>query len=71
MLHELGYSVAMLGKENVKEIKNTYLLSDSSYLDPLEIRPFTQDRDLLFAAASRLDSSAISKLAAAMTGGLE
>jgi hypothetical protein len=61
MLHELGYSVAMLGAENVKEIKQTYLLSDGQ-LDLEKIKHFKGDAGLLYSASVLLDEKSISRL---------
>jgi tetratricopeptide (TPR) repeat protein len=62
MLHELGYSVAMLGKDNVKEIKQTYVLSDGEPLDPADIHLYSEDQGLLFSASVKLEEKSISKL---------
>ena len=66
MLHELGYSVGLLGKENVSGIKNTFLMSGSTCLEPKEVKLYEQDKDRLFAASSKLDPRAISELVASL-----
>lgn len=62
MLHELGYSVAMLGKDNVKEIKQTYILSDCIEITPDEFDLFIGDQGGLFSASVKLDNIAIRRL---------
>jgi len=57
MLHELGYSVANVGADNVGEKKNTYLLSRGQF-DPNASRLFEGNTDILYMATSKLDEHA-------------
>lgn len=61
MLHEYGYSVAMLGAQNVREIKTPYLISDG-FFEPERLVSLQDDFELLDAATCRLDASAIETL---------
>lgn len=61
MLHDNGYSVAQLGKGNVKEIKNTYLLSRR--FDPAAARRYPRHEGTLFAATVKFDPAALDALA--------
>lgn len=49
MFNENGYSVALLGKENVKENKTTYLVSDRKNL-PDQMFQYSGDKNLLYSA---------------------
>lgn len=61
MLDENGYSVAMLGKGNVKETKTTYLTSEfSGEMKVPEL--FTGNKDLVYSATSLLLEESIDKL---------
>lgn len=62
MLHDLGYSVAMLGKDRVREVKNTYLLSDGMFL-PEACRLYSGNRDRLWLASCRMRDDQIAALA--------
>jgi len=48
MLHADGYSVGILGKDHVPEIKNTYLMSDDLPPSTQKIGPFTGNVGRLF-----------------------
>lgn len=63
MLHELGFSVNMLGKAGVKEIKNTYVMSNLDPLDPSEIGRYAGNANLLFSASVHLKDSDIAAAA--------
>jgi hypothetical protein len=54
MLHEDGYSVRVLGKENVPEVKNTYLTSDDLPLPAGKPRPFTGNMGRLYEESVEL-----------------
>ncbi|GGW48420.1 glycosyltransferase family 2 protein [Alishewanella tabrizica] len=60
MEHESGYSIANLGKGNVKEIKNSYAMAkdygDIRYLE------YSENLDLLFSATSNIEEKSIMKL---------
>jgi hypothetical protein len=53
MQHELGYSVTLMGRNNVKETKTTYLMAEGSF-EPKESTLFVGNSDLLYAATSVL-----------------
>lgn len=61
MLHESGYSVAMLGKENVKELKSVYLTSEGP-LNESKVLRFAGDKDAVYAATVNLDEECFEKL---------
>ena len=63
MLHELGYSVANVGAENVQEKKDVYLMFQGIF-DPDTCKLYDGDRDLLYRATSRLDENDIQKVEA-------
>ncbi len=56
MLHDDGYSVGVLGKDHVSEIKNTYLMSDDLPPSTQELRPFTGNMGRLFEESVELRS---------------
>jgi hypothetical protein len=58
MLHELGYSVAHHGVENVRERKETYLLAQGAF-DPASCQLYPANKDLLYSATSKLVESSI------------
>jgi len=58
MFHELGYSVANVGADNIRENKGTYLL-DTGTFSPEACAPFGGNRDQFYSATSGLDELAI------------
>jgi hypothetical protein len=61
MLHELGFSVAILGRSHVKEIKETYLTSEGLF-DTDKCRLYTENRDSLWSASCLMKEEFIYKL---------
>lgn len=61
MLHELGYSVATLGKDNVKEVKSTYLLAEGRW-EREKVGPYVGDMDLLFSATAKVNQAHLEKV---------
>jgi tetratricopeptide (TPR) repeat protein len=53
MQHELGYSVTLMGRANVKETKTTYLMAEGKF-DPDDSTPIVGSIDRLYAATSLL-----------------
>ena len=64
MLDDNGYSVAMLGKENVKEVKGTYILSKNTSKE--HVGSYKKNKDLIYSATSLLNESSIEKLTASL-----
>ena len=62
MLHDMGYSVATLGKDKVREIKNTYLMSELETLDTAEIGPYALHFNRLYSASVKLVDTDIAVL---------
>ena len=62
MQHELGYSVNMVGRKEVREVKDTYVMADS--FDPESCDVMDIDPNQLYAATSEIDRSVISMLQA-------
>ena len=62
MLHQFGYSVSNLGLGQVKEIKNTYLMSSAENRSEA-LKLYAGNLDLLFSASVRLNQSAAEHLA--------
>jgi len=62
MLHELGYSFSRVGS-NVREKKNTVLMACHAVV-PDNSSEYEGDLDLLYAATSKLDPTALSELEA-------
>lgn len=61
MMDDNGYSVAMLGKDNVKETKSTYLMSGfNKSID--EPKLFLGNKDLVYSATTLLNKESIEKL---------
>ncbi len=65
MHHENGYSVMMLGKGGVKEVKNQFVTSESFSIS--DLRELEISRHLLFKATSRLDSVSLETLIKTVT----
>jgi hypothetical protein len=61
MMDDNGYSVAMLGKGNVKETKSTYLISEFSE-DMRDPELFTGNKDLVYSATALLNRVSIEQL---------
>jgi tetratricopeptide (TPR) repeat protein len=61
MLHELGYSVANMGFENVRERKGTYLLAQGEFDETL-CRVYDGSKDILYGATSKLYNHSIAVL---------
>jgi hypothetical protein len=53
MLHELGYSVTLMGRNNVKETKTTFLMAEGEF-DSKDSTLFVGNADLLYATTSML-----------------
>jgi hypothetical protein len=58
MLHELGYSVAMLGKDQVKEVKDTYITSGGLF-HAENCQLFAGNRDKLWLASCKMNEEFI------------
>ncbi len=61
MLHELGYSVARMGLENVRERKETFIMPDEPFNGEF-CAPYDGDLELLHLATSQLDQIALERL---------
>lgn len=67
MFHELGFSVANVGADNVRENKGTYLLASGGF-SPKACVPYTGNRDLFYTATSSLDEAAIEQVEEFLSG---
>jgi len=68
MLHELGYSVTLMGRNNVKEIKTTYLMAEGAF-EPQSSARFTGSSDLLYSATSLLKTEHLERFNSAALAG--
>lgn len=62
MLHDFGYSVGMLGKNNVKEQKKTYIMS-AGPLNKNKVCYFSDNESILFAASVLFEEEALADIA--------
>lgn len=63
MLHELGYSVANMGAENVRERKDTFIMAQGPF-DGASCQLYEGNKNLLFDATSNLSEKSIDALEA-------
>ena len=61
MLHTNGYSVAILGKDNVKEHKNTYLWSQGEFIDS-SVKLYSGSTNELYSATVNMDSRCLKEI---------